>query len=110
MLQQGAILASLVVEGDGWTIRYLNVTTTNNTAFGLLAEAGERLDFQVAWMAFVVPDGKLVTSINGTANGAHGMFWQYWVDGLYGDRAADKKEIFYGGLVLWKFDMPREGG
>ncbi len=104
------VRVSLAIEGASWSTGYRNVSTLNNTVFGILLEASQRLHFQVKWITYTVPEGVFVTSINGTDNGAGGKFWQYWVDGGYGDRAADKKQIFDGDLVVWKFDVPQEGG
>lgn len=109
VVSRGEIQASLRIETSMWTITYLNVTTTNNTVFGLLREASERLDFPVRWVTYSIPDGVFVLEINGTANGDGGFYWQYWVDGVYGDRAADKKEVFNGDEVIWRHDDPREG-
>ncbi len=81
----------------------------NNTAFSLLLEAGVRIGFNVQWTEFAIPPGIFVTAINGTVNGTHGKYWQYWVDGQYGDIAADRKELFDGNVLLWKFDVSGEG-
>jgi len=105
----GAIAASLRVEGGSWSLSYQTNSTRNNTVFSLLVEASERMGFGVRSSRFVVPDGVFVISINGTANGEGGGYWQYWVNGLYGDRAADKREVFSGDVVLWKLDVDRGG-
>lgn len=94
---------SLVVEGPTWTIRYGPVTTTNNTAFGILLEASHRLHFAVVWINYTIPSGVFVTAINGTPNGMDGMSWQYWVSGEYGDRAANLYPVRGGESVAWRF-------
>jgi uncharacterized protein DUF4430 len=109
VLAQGEIHASLRIETASWTISYVNVTTTNNTVFSLLREASDRQGFPVRWVTYTIPDGVFVLEINGTANGDGGLYWQYWVDGVYGDRAADKKEVFNGDQVIWRHADPREG-
>ncbi|MGQ0798475.1 MAG: DUF4430 domain-containing protein [Methanobacteriota archaeon] len=105
----GPIRASLVVDGTAWQIDYVDVVTTNNTAFGILLEASERLGFEVLWTTYAIPAGVFVTAINGTANGAGGMGWQYWVSGAYGSVAADRRAIVDGDVVLWRFAVAQEG-
>ncbi len=100
---------SLVVEGANWTIRYGPVTTANNTAYGILVEASQRLHFSVDAMHYEVPSAVFVTAINGTANGQGGFFWQYWVDGVYGNVGADHYALASGAQVLWRFTMDQEG-
>ncbi|HKZ99066.1 MAG TPA: DUF4430 domain-containing protein [Thermoplasmata archaeon] len=106
---KGIIRASLLVDGDGWTIAYADVPTTNNTAFHILLEAGDRLGFDVAWRPFAIPEGAFVTAINGTVNGFGGRWWQYWVNGAYGPVAADRMEIVDGDVVEWRFTASAEG-
>lgn len=101
---------TITIRTPGWTLNYTGVATSNNTVFGLLLESADRLDFEVRWLNYTLPEGVLVMSINGATNGGSGRFWQYWVDGVYGDRAADKKEIFDGDLVEWTFEVPQGGG
>jgi len=106
---KGVLRASLVVEGDGWTMGYLDVETRNNTAFGILLEAGDRKGFSVEWVDFAIPPGAFVTAINGTVNGQGGKWWQYWVNDVYGDVASNRKELFDGDLVQWRFVVSLEG-
>lgn len=108
VVAKGVVRASLVVEGDGWTIEYRDVGTLNNTAFGILMEAGDRLGFRVEWIPYSFPPGAFVTAINGTVNGKGDRWWQYWVNGEYGTIASDRKEIFDGDLVEWKFLVSME--
>lgn len=105
----GILRGSLVIDGDGWTIEYLDVSTTNNTAFHILLEAGDRLGFEVAWRPYAIPEGMFVTAINGTTNGEGGRWWQYWVNDGYGPVAADRMEIHDGDLVSWRFTVSAEG-
>ena len=109
VLSLGPIRASLVVDGGAWRIEYLDVVTTNNTAFGILLEASERLEFEVRWTTYAIPPGVFVTAINGTANGAGGVGWQYWVSGAYGRVAADRRPVVEADVVLWRFAVAQEG-
>ena len=102
-------LPTLDVRGDGWSIHYAPASTTNNTAFGILAEASYRLGFPIAFTTFKIPQGVFVTSINGSVNGEGGRYWQYWVNGVYGDIAADHKALLDDDVVLWSF-TPSQGG
>ncbi len=100
---------SLEVDGAGWTIRYGPVSTTNNTAFGILLEAAHRLGFTLHWMNYTLPAGVFVIAINGTSNGQGGEFWQYWVSGSYGSVAADHAALADGAAVTWRF-LADQGG
>ncbi len=106
---KGVTGVSLVVDGPNWTIRYGPVATTNNTAFGILLEAAQRLPFPLQWVNYTVPSGVFVTSINGTPNGQGGMSWQYWVGGVYGDRAANLYPLQDGNIVTWRFTTDQGG-
>lgn len=101
--------ATLDVRGDGWSIRYAPAATTNNTAFGILSEASTRLGFPVAYVTFQIPQGIFVTAINGSVNGDGGRYWQYWVNGVYCDVAADHKALNDDDVVLWRFSPSQEG-
>lgn len=100
---------SLVVDGAGWTIRYGPVTTTNNTAFGILLEAARDMGFSLHWINYTLPAGVFIISINGSANGQGGEFWQYWVNGTYGGVAADRASLSDGAAVTWRF-VADQGG
>jgi len=113
--QPGAIATRVVgfvkldIEGNGWSIHYAPIITTNNTAFGLLVEASARLGFSVANQTYQFPEGIFVTAINGTVNGEGGRWWQYWVDGVYAGVAADHQELHDNDIVLWSFSPSMEG-
>lgn len=100
---------TLVIEGANWTIDYGPVTTTNNTAFGILVEASHKLGFSVQDVQYTLPNAVLVTAINGSMNGQGGLFWQYWVDGVYGNVGADHYALTNGAAVLWRFTTDQEG-
>lgn len=48
--------------------------------------------------------GVFIESINGIKNGDDGKYWQYYVDGVLGDVAADKKVLKKGEKVEWRFE------
>ncbi len=100
---------TLEVRGYGWSIRYAPASTTNNTAFGILSEASARLGFPLTYATFHIPQGVFVTAINGSVNGEGGRYWQYWVNGVYGDVAADHKALQDDDVVLWSFSASQDG-
>lgn len=99
----------LDIDGFRWKAEYGPATTTNNTVFGLLIEASIELGFDVEYVPYEIPQGMFVTAINDTVNGSGGLYWQYWVNGLIGQVAADKQALFDGDHVLWKFTAPEQG-
>jgi len=115
-LQVPPVLASSVhevgieIEGSGWTITYRPNATSNNTVFGLLIEASRALGFSVRYAVYEIPNGVLVTAINGSANGDGGRYWQYWVNGAYGAVSADHRALHDNDVVMWEFTPSQEGG
>lgn len=103
---------SVRIDGAGWVIAYRADSTMNRTAFSLLLEAADRLGLDVTYTRYAPPlDGVLVDSINGSSSGQGGLWWQYWVNGRYGDVGADRKVLSDGDAVLWAFrSYPPEGG
>jgi hypothetical protein len=95
-----------IVKEDEWTIEYHEIETNNNTVFKLLLEIKERYNLSVSYVHWQGYDAIFVNSINGTINGEDSMWWQYYVNGIYGDIASDKKEIFDGDFVEWRFEEP----
>ncbi len=104
------ISLSMRIEGMGWTSSYANDDTRNNTALLLLLEAGWALHFAVQWTEWSPPySAAFVDAINGSHNGEGGRWWQFWVNGVYADTAADLAILHDGDTVLWRFAIP-EGG
>ncbi len=99
----------LDIEGSGWRVDYRPSSTANNTVFLLLLEASAALQFSVYYQFYQLPQGVFVIAINGTANG-QGGYWQYWVDGVYGDVAADHRALHDHDVVLWNFTVSQGGG
>ena len=48
--------------------------------------------------------GVFIESIDGIKNGDDGKYWQYYVNDVLGDLAADKKILKDGDTVEWKFE------
>lgn len=100
------IKVSLRIQGDGWEIEYLNVYTLNNTVYDLLMECSQTRDFSVEYTFWPGYDAIFINAINGTENGDNSMWWQYYVNGDYGEIGCDKKELFDGDVVEWRFEEP----
>lgn len=100
------IKASLRILGEDWQIEYLEVQTFNNTVYKLLLECSERYDFPIGSTHWEVFDSEFVNSINGTKNGEGGNWWQYYVNDVYGEIGCDRKEIFEGDMIEWRFEEP----
>ncbi len=49
--------------------------------------------------------GVFVESIKGVKNGDEGKYWQYYINGVLGDVAADKKILKKDDRVEWRFEM-----
>lgn len=105
----GLMRLSLFIDGGTWTIAYEPVDTMNNTAFSLLVEASTKLGFPVQVVPYSIPSGVFVTSINGTTNGQDGKYWQYWVNGAYGQVSADHVALEDGDAVTWRFTTDQGG-
>jgi hypothetical protein len=101
---------SLLIDGSSWSLRYQPRETMNNSAFDLLLEASHAQGFPVVYDQYELPKGVFVIAINGSTNGVGGRYWQYWVDGVYGNVAADHYELHDGDVVAWKFVSSQEGG
>ncbi len=100
------VVATLVIEGPGWTIRYENATVPNATAFAILHQANVTLRFDLQWTTFVSPPGVFVTSINRTANGeVDSRSWLYLINGVFGSVASDRAPLSRGDIVLWQFSQ-----
>lgn len=96
-----------ILDGN-WIIEYLDVQTFNNTVYKLLLECSNRYNFSVSQTYWPGYDSVFINSINGTENGENSMWWQYYVNDVYGEIGCDKKEIFDGDLVEWRFEDPRQ--
>lgn len=102
------IIVSLKIDGGDWTIEYLDAQTLNNTVYKILIECSKVYGFPVDYTYWQNYDSILINSINGTENGRDGMWWQYYVNDAYGEIGCDKKEIFDGDMVEWRFEDPMQ--
>jgi hypothetical protein len=100
------ITVSLRIITDDWVIEYLDVSTTNNTVYKLLNECSSVYNFSFASTYWEGYESVFVNSINGTQNGESGRWWQYYVNDAYGEVGCDRKEIFDGDIIEWRFEEP----
>jgi Domain of unknown function (DUF4430) len=102
-------LPRLEIQGKGWSVDYRAWYTANNTVFLLLLEGASAVGFSVQYQTYQFPAGAFITAINGTVNG-QGGYWQYWVNGTYGDVGADHRALHDYDVVSWNFTASQEGG
>ena len=48
--------------------------------------------------------GVFIESVDGIKNGDDGKYWQYYINDVLGDVAADKKVLENGDIVEWRFE------
>lgn len=104
-LDRNVTVTVIVDFGDGSVLRLEHVTTSNRTVFGALMEAARPChgNFTVRWTYWAQYDSVLVDEINGIRNGEDGRYWQYWVNGEYGNVGADRYVLKGGEVVEWRF-------
>ncbi len=95
------VTATLQIESTDWNLSY-RATTTNNTVLGFLLEAADTQGFSVHWTLNELYQAAYIDAINGVPDGAGGLFWQYWVNGAYGQVGADRYMLADGDAVLWR--------
>ena len=88
--------------GNGTTIFvFVNVSFSSNV-LDLLSASAKIGGFAVSKQAYLGM-GSIVLSIDGVANENPGRGWQYYVNGTYGQVAADKTPLGGGETIEWKF-------
>jgi hypothetical protein len=83
-----------------------NMLTLNNTVYSLLIECAKNQNFSVGYTLWPGYDAVFINAINGSQNGEGDLWWQYYVNDVYGEIGCDKKELFDGDLVEWRFQEP----
>ena len=87
-----------------WTIEYMHVDTNNATVADFLFECAYHYDFTVEAEYWPSYDAIFVEAINGLENGEDGMYWQYYINGEYGNLGADKQPLKNNDIVEWRFE------
>lgn len=97
-----------IINKGGGEISAYNMAgiSERETVFSLLERtaADNSFSFNVKQYDF----GVLIEEIGGLKNGDNNKYWQYWVNDVLGEVAADKKEIKAGDRVEWRFDIVPE--
>jgi len=95
----------IINKGGGELKEYKLEILQNSTVFSLLEELAEKENFEIE-ASFYPEVGVFVESINGLEGGTDNKWWQYWVNEILGEVAADKKKIKTGDIIEWKFEVP----
>ena len=102
-VQEEAVTADLVLDfGDEKIATYSAIRTSEKTVLGLLLVVSSRNNFAVDYIPPSGEVGAFVKSIAGVEN-TNEKFWQFWVNGKYGQVAMDQQEIKSGDLVEIRF-------
>lgn len=99
------INVTLRIDYGDYTDEYRTLTL-NNTVYSLLLEGAEYYNFSVGYTLWPGYDAVFINAINGSQNGEGDLWWQYYVNDVYGEIGCDKKEIFEGNIVEWRFQEP----
>lgn len=94
------------IVGDEWSIDCRVQSTVNNSVYLFLRECGVRYGFEIGSTLWKPYDSVFVDSINGLKNGDE-KWWQYYVNGVYGEVSSDRKKIVDGDYIEWKYEVPR---
>ena len=97
----GTVSVTLRIEATGWNTSYA-AASSNNTVLTFLLEAAASQGFAVQHQHWESLGASKVDAINGIRDGAGGLFWQYWVNGVYGDVGANRYILADGDAVLWR--------
>lgn len=80
-----------------------NVTLNNSaTVYSLLMKGAEENNFTVSTTYYPQYQSYFINSIAGVKN-ENGKYWQYWINGEYGEVSANLQKLKNGDVVEWKF-------
>jgi len=74
------------------------------TVFSGLLNYGEENNIEVEYNNDYGEYGVFVESIAGIKNGDDGKYWQYYINNILGDVAADKKVLVEEDEIEWRFE------
>ncbi len=97
----------IINKGEGAIKEYELEILQGSTVFSLLEELAEKENFTIE-TSYYSGIGVFVESINGLEGGTDNKWWQYWVNEILGEVAADKKKIKTEDIIEWKFETPLE--
>jgi len=82
---------------------YFDEFDTESTVFSGLINYGKENNIEIKYNNNY-SYGVFIESIDGIKNGTDGKYWQYYINGVLGDTASDKKVLKKGDKVEWKFE------
>lgn len=74
-----------------------------STVFSGLLNYGSKNDIEIKYNNNY-DFGVFIESISGIKNGDGGKYWQYYINDILGDVAADKKNLSSGDVAEWRFE------
>jgi hypothetical protein len=107
-LKENLEVSYVLKKADGQSLDF-KLTKTNdlNTVFDFLKKVSETDKVELKYnnnYSF----GVFIESIADIKNGDNGKYWQYYINNVLGDVAADKKEVKAGDKVEWRFEKVPE--
>ncbi|NOQ67932.1 DUF4430 domain-containing protein [Patescibacteria group bacterium] len=90
-------------KSDKTIVYSFNKNNEESTVFSELINYGKENNVEIEYnnnYSF----GVFIESIAGIKNGDDGKYWQYYIDDVLGDVAADKKVLKEGDAVEWRFE------
>lgn len=98
---------SMNIISPSWSIEYNNISTENVTVADFLLECAYKNNFSVEkdfWSGY---DSFFIVAINNIHNGEDGMYWQYYINGNFGDVGCSNYLLDKNDVVEWRFELPR---
>lgn len=82
---------------------YVFINITASDCLEQLERAAELGGFSIVKVFYTTFDSWIITAIDGVENQATGRNWQYWVNGEYALKGADKVDLSEGDVIIWKY-------
>ncbi len=98
-----AINATLIINFGDYEWNFSISLSQNTTVYGLLEKASKIYNFSYEATYYPQFRSYYIESINGVRNGVDGKYWQYWINGKYGETGASLQPIKNGDVVEWKW-------
>ncbi len=84
-----------------------NISTRNASVYGFLIEASKIGNFNIGSTYYESYHSVFVSSIAGVETGTNNKYWQYWVNGKYGEVGCSKKAVENNDVIEWRFTKSR---
>ena len=94
---------TITIISDNWSVTHTYIKTTNNTVYSLLNQTAQRYHFSVNKTFFTGYDSFFIESINGISNGMTNKYWQFEVNGQYGNKGCSHHILSDDDVVIWRF-------